>query len=318
MSAGASRHRSRSAATATRVTLALLHQEDDNIRSTACRTRSVRSTTVLCPACRRVRTTATTNVDTQEIGRRCVHGDRQPRVRRDIEPAQSDALAASGSVLARQPAPRYVVRRDGHQSVDGCGLCTTPPAPSCRTAAAPHATRRTRFSSIRRTSRVEFATAGVQHTLVTGFSLSEETYHRDNGNALRNPLGATPNPVLPAMSIADPDHFYTGPVNFIVTQRGGRRGQEPGRVRVRSSAAHGAIRDQRGPPLRAQRCLQPAREHRRAVSGAAGPTRRDADSGREQRRRPVPRIASASSSSRARTRASTSRTATRRRRRRRP
>jgi len=66
---------------------------------------------------------------------------------------------------------------------------------------------------------VEFATGSVQHTLVTGFSLSEETYHRDNGNGLRNPLGQTPNPVLPAMSIAEPDHLYTGPVNIIYTQR---------------------------------------------------------------------------------------------------
>jgi catecholate siderophore receptor len=66
---------------------------------------------------------------------------------------------------------------------------------------------------------VDFATGRVEHTLVTGFSLSNETYHRDNGNGLRNPLGATPNPVLPTMSIANPDHVYTGPVNFIVTQR---------------------------------------------------------------------------------------------------
>jgi catecholate siderophore receptor len=66
---------------------------------------------------------------------------------------------------------------------------------------------------------LEFSTGNVQHTLVSGFSLSNETYHRDNGNGLRNPLGATPNPVLPPMSIGNPDHFYTGPVNFIVTQQ---------------------------------------------------------------------------------------------------
>jgi catecholate siderophore receptor len=64
-----------------------------------------------------------------------------------------------------------------------------------------------------------FATGPVQHTLVTGFSVSEETFHRDNGNALRNPLGATPNPALPTMDIANPDSFYAGPVNFIVTQQ---------------------------------------------------------------------------------------------------
>ena len=66
---------------------------------------------------------------------------------------------------------------------------------------------------------LEFATGQVQHTLVSGFSLSNETYHRDNGNGLRNPLGATPNPALPPMSIENPDHVYTGPVNFIVTQQ---------------------------------------------------------------------------------------------------
>jgi catecholate siderophore receptor len=66
---------------------------------------------------------------------------------------------------------------------------------------------------------LEFATGEVQHTLVTGFSLSNETYHRDNGNGLRNPLGELPNPVLPPMTIENPDHVYTGPVNIIYTQR---------------------------------------------------------------------------------------------------
>jgi catecholate siderophore receptor len=66
---------------------------------------------------------------------------------------------------------------------------------------------------------LELATGRVEHTLVTGFSLSEESYHRDNGSGLRNPLGELPNPVLPAMSIENPDHVYTGPVNIIYTQR---------------------------------------------------------------------------------------------------
>ena len=66
---------------------------------------------------------------------------------------------------------------------------------------------------------LEFATGRIDHTLVTGFSLSEESYHRDNGSGLRNPLGELPNPVLPPMSIQNPDHVYTGPVNIIYTQR---------------------------------------------------------------------------------------------------
>jgi catecholate siderophore receptor len=66
---------------------------------------------------------------------------------------------------------------------------------------------------------LEFATGRIEHTFVTGFSLSEETYHRDNGSGLRNPLGELPNPVLAPMSIANPDHVYAGPVNIIYTQR---------------------------------------------------------------------------------------------------
>jgi catecholate siderophore receptor len=66
---------------------------------------------------------------------------------------------------------------------------------------------------------LDFATGRVQHTLVTGFSLSKETYYRENGNGLRNPGGATPNPVLPPMSIADPDHVYTGPMNVVISQQ---------------------------------------------------------------------------------------------------
>jgi len=66
---------------------------------------------------------------------------------------------------------------------------------------------------------LEFDTGRVQHTLVAGFSLSNETYYRENGNGLRNPQGATPNPVLPPMSIANPDHVYTGPLNIIISQK---------------------------------------------------------------------------------------------------
>lgn len=64
---------------------------------------------------------------------------------------------------------------------------------------------------------VKFDTAGIGHTLVAGAVFSNETYHLDSGNVLRNPLGATPNPILPAMNISNPNHIYTGPINFIRT-----------------------------------------------------------------------------------------------------
>jgi catecholate siderophore receptor len=61
----------------------------------------------------------------------------------------------------------------------------------------------------------KFATGPFSHNFVVGASFSSETYDLKTGNVLRNPLGALPNPVLPTMSISDPDNLYVGPVNFI-------------------------------------------------------------------------------------------------------
>lgn len=61
----------------------------------------------------------------------------------------------------------------------------------------------------------EVDTGGISHSLVLGGSFSKEDYHLDTGNSLRNPGGALPNPALPPISITDPNPIYTGPVNFI-------------------------------------------------------------------------------------------------------
>ena len=132
---------------------------------------------------------------------------------------------------------------------------------------------------------------------------------------LRNPLGATPNPALPPMSIANPDHVYTGPVNFIVTQ------QADGEVDNRAAYVFDRVqlteRFEINAGLRYEHneASSTLGEHRGAVSGAAGRARRHADAGRRERRRPelVPRRLRVQAERR--TRASTSRTATRRRRR---
>ena len=61
-----------------------------------------------------------------------------------------------------------------------------------------------------------FDTGALSHTLVTGFALSSESYFLKTGNVLRNAGGATPNPVLPVMSLSDPDPVWNGPQNFIL------------------------------------------------------------------------------------------------------
>ncbi len=62
-----------------------------------------------------------------------------------------------------------------------------------------------------------FHTGGVEHTLVAGFALAEESYRLEHGNSERNADGALPNPALPRTSISNPDYKgYTGPINFIL------------------------------------------------------------------------------------------------------
>lgn len=51
------------------------------------------------------------------------------------------------------------------------------------------------------------------HSLVIGTSALKEDYKLESGNMFRNPGGATPNPVLDPISIANPNGIYTGPVN---------------------------------------------------------------------------------------------------------
>jgi catecholate siderophore receptor len=63
----------------------------------------------------------------------------------------------------------------------------------------------------------QFATGGLRHSVVFGFSFADEDYHLETGNVLRNPNGATPNPALPNMDIANPNNIWTGPVNFVRT-----------------------------------------------------------------------------------------------------
>ncbi|RHW18867.1 TonB-dependent receptor [Sphingomonas gilva] len=60
---------------------------------------------------------------------------------------------------------------------------------------------------------------GVRNTLVIGGSLTQEDYSIETAQLLRNPGGATPNPAQPPISITDPDTVWRGPVNRILTGR---------------------------------------------------------------------------------------------------
>ncbi|MDQ8756581.1 TonB-dependent receptor [Sphingosinicella sp. LHD-64] len=57
----------------------------------------------------------------------------------------------------------------------------------------------------------------LRNTLVVGASFAREDYQLTNAQLLRNPGGATPNPVLPPIPLSNPDTTWTGPVNFVLT-----------------------------------------------------------------------------------------------------
>lgn len=61
----------------------------------------------------------------------------------------------------------------------------------------------------------KFNTAGIQHTLVTGLAITNETYNLDTGYVTRNPGGATPNPTLTPINPYSPTTDYKGPINYI-------------------------------------------------------------------------------------------------------
>ncbi|ATE63046.1 TonB-dependent receptor [Rhizorhabdus dicambivorans] len=65
--------------------------------------------------------------------------------------------------------------------------------------------------------RAVFDTAGLEHTLVVGVSLTKEDYELVSGNVLRTAAGATV--AQPPISLAAPNTIYTGAVNFIQAGR---------------------------------------------------------------------------------------------------
>jgi catecholate siderophore receptor len=212
--------------TDTSLTLAYVHQEDDNIPQYGAPYALGAFNDGPLPGVPSSAYYGSSNVDTQEIGLDALTGT--------IEHEFSDSLRVRNLTRWQQvdvftitspPQGTWCVA-PGINPWTGAA-CSNPGVflpqaltPQPPTTTGPRGTTRDTTNDIlinQTDFTAEFATGPLQHTLVTGFSISEENYHRDNGNSLRGPLGEIP--VLPPMDIADPNHVYTGPVNFIVTGR---------------------------------------------------------------------------------------------------
>lgn len=65
--------------------------------------------------------------------------------------------------------------------------------------------------------RADFTTGGLAHSLVIGVSAAQEDYSLTQAQLLRNPGGALPDPVQPPIDWANPDTVWRGPVNRLLT-----------------------------------------------------------------------------------------------------
>jgi catecholate siderophore receptor len=62
----------------------------------------------------------------------------------------------------------------------------------------------------------KFNTGPIEHTLVAGFSFSSEDYRLENGSVVRDADGEATDP-YPAMDINDPNSYWAGPRNKVIT-----------------------------------------------------------------------------------------------------
>lgn len=204
--------------TDTRVTLLLSHQEDDNIPQYGVPYALGPYNNGPLPGVNRESYFGYANVDGQQIEATSVSGI--------IEHDFSDSFSVR-NLTRYQNVKQYVVV-DAPQGVwcvapginPWTGAACANPGTFQPTATGPRGNVRDSENEIlinQTDVRLNFSTGFVEHTLVAGVVVSNETYNLDTGNILRNPLGATPNPTLPAMNIGAPDNIYTGPLNFIRT-----------------------------------------------------------------------------------------------------
>lgn len=202
--------------TDTRVTLAYVHQEDDNIPQYGLPYALGPYNNGALPGAPNSAYYGYANVDTQEITADSLTA---------IVEHEFNEIIGVRNLTRYQEVSQYVVVNPPQGT-----WCVAPginpwtgvacASPGAYQPSGPRGTARDSTNEIlinQTDLTVKFETGPVRHTLVAGAVFSNETYHLDSGNVQRNPLGATPNPTLPVMDISNPDNIYTGPINFIRT-----------------------------------------------------------------------------------------------------
>ena len=203
----------------TRLTLAYVHQEDDNTPQYGVPYYKNAVNDGPLPGADREGYYGYSNVDTQEttvdsITATFAHDFSETFGVRNLARYQKVTQFA----LVNPPQGTYCLANGRLPTGAVCAAPTS--APNTYYPTGPRGTTRDTVNDLfynQLDFNAEVDTGGIRHSLVLGGSFSKEDYHLDSGNSLRNPLGATPNPTLPTISISDPNPVYTGPVNFIRT-----------------------------------------------------------------------------------------------------
>ena len=196
----------------TRVSINLLHQQDDNIPEYGLP--YFASYGGLLPGVDRESYFGYANVDTQEIEATTLTGI--------LEHDFSDkANLRTLARVQRVDQLSIVNPTQGTWCLDsGINPATgaTCSAPGTYLPSGPRGTSRdTRngLAVLQSDLTVRFATGTVEHALVAGISVASETFSLDSGNVQRNANGTTPT--YPLMDLHDPNNVYTGPINYTRT-----------------------------------------------------------------------------------------------------
>jgi catecholate siderophore receptor len=202
--------------TPTKVTLAYLHQRDDNIPQYGVPYYRNAFNGGVLPGAKSSNYYGYRDVDTQEIGVDMFTALFEHRFN-DRFSVRNLTRAQHVTQLSRVDPPQGTWCLASGINVATGAACA--PA-NLYTPSGPRGTTRdsvNNFIGNQTDFTFAFKTGAAAHTLVSGFSIAHESYRLVNGNSLRNPGGALPNPVLPAMSISNPAGVYGAPMHFDVT-----------------------------------------------------------------------------------------------------
>ncbi len=205
----------------TRVTLAAVHQEDDNIPEYGVPFALGPFNDGPLPGSDPSNYYGYSNVDRQEITTDMVTAI----IEHDFSPTMSlrnlTRYAQIDQFLVVNPPQGTWCVDSGINPWTGAA-CPAEVAPGFYQPSGPRGTTRDTANQVlvnQTDLTMRFDTGGISHTMVAGLSVSQEDYERTNGNSLRDATGASPG-TLPQMEIANPVTYYSGPVNYIATSAG--------------------------------------------------------------------------------------------------